>query len=253
MAWSFVDIYELSFTAEEMRALPKWEGALLVASSLAANEITMLQRQVYTSQNGKAFTGRSKVSELLIYNQTVSLDRVFSAKLVEYVRLFDGYAKRCERDGRSPIVAIAGLSDIIASADYDFALWLRGKFTNHYVLSEIAQMIDGIQDGETFDFILHQKNWNSWYPLGDQVVLISALKSRGDPAAIIRKWHEWMHSTYRWMTDTQSNLVSEIVENHFPYKKATPKREIVDQRLIGSFETMATPIFWDIADDGMDR
>src|SRR5688572_16689859 len=99
---------ELRFTKEELKSLDKSIFSLIVGSSVAANDVAVLQRlaifhghQSNDSEIIKTYIG---VNSLIIF-------RLLSAKAYEYIYFIDGYATRLRRRNN------ARLSQFLHSAD----------------------------------------------------------------------------------------------------------------------------------------
>ncbi len=250
MAWQFHDLGELSFSGADLKRVPLVHAGFLVASSFAFNEIGVLLRLVLLALNARKHVGREPIVQTIAYIETLVAERMLSAKIVEYCKLFDDYlTKVARKEGAQGerLVAnhLAAMRSVKTASGYETARWLRDTLTNHYLVSEMEKFIGNVPDGQSFTMYLNEKEGNSSYPLGEEVAMMGKLNADGQPLPDLRIWQDWIHASCRTVSATHYSFVIALMEEFFPDKFVRMKRVVVDDLLVGQLATSCTPILWD--------
>lgn len=250
--WRFVDLSTVTFGVDDLRSLPPYVAALLVSSSLAVNEIQILQRLQLLTMNAKPMSKGRSPTELVILLQALSIDRILSSKLFEYCKLIGRGLDAAPALWSDPVTARNELDTLRSGRGFAVAKWMRNKVGNHLDLEEANSLIATLEPTETFSFLLHEQQWNTWHPIGDQLLSFSGLKKFGDPGSTLKDWHDWIDDVAAWLMQTHNHIANEVLERWLPTKVAIGRREIVDSDLVGATGISFLPIFWD-TENGMDR
>ncbi|MGV3574827.1 MAG: hypothetical protein ACO1O4_06775 [Devosia sp.] len=245
----------MTFTVDDLRALPEHLAAFLAGTSLAINDMQMLRRSQLLAMNAVGYTKKRSSPELLALLQSLTEDRLLSARLFEYAKFYSKFAAEYPFDGEAQRVVTSALGRLVPLRDlpgYQIAKWMRNKITNHIDIEEAVRAVRQSADGDSFSVLLHETQWNTWHPLGDQMLSYYGLKKFGDQAQSLADWHHWIDGAHEWALETHNEFIVALLEQYFPEKMAIEKREIVDERLIGTPATATVPLFY-VDDDGMDR
>ena len=249
MSWQFVDLSSVGFSSADLKRIPSAHAAFLVASSFACNEVNLLQRVFQLALNSRKLAGREAAVQTTSYSFALILSRQLSAKLVEYHKLVTDYLARATRSEGSSGSRFLGryaprVEQFAKSKEFAFAKRLRNKLTNHYVLSEVESLLEGMPT-DTFTIWLHEKEGNTFYQLGEEIAMIGFLSAGGDVKGQLEAWQDWILMASRIAVHLHNRVANGILGEYFPEKRATGFRLVVEDQLVGDLQSSALPLFWD--------
>ncbi len=250
-----VDLSVLTFTSGDLSRLPSHLAAFLAGTSLAVNDMQILRRSQLLITNAVKRTKKQSSVELLALLQSLTEDRLLSARLFEYIKFYERFTSEYGFEGAVDTATASALKSLAALKEgrgFDVARWMRNKITNHLDIEEAIKIVRQIAAGETFSLMLHETQWNTWHPLGDQILSYYGLQKFGDQGASLAAWQQWIDATHEWTLQTHNEFVIAVLEQYLPEKVAVEQREFVDETLVGTPSTSALPLFF-VAEDGMDR
>lgn len=249
------ELSKVNFTTNELRNLPPVHSGFFAISCLAINDISLAQKTYLMALNTRAPHRQITGKELqeISYAQAVIAQRNLAAKVFEYINMLEEYKKRCERKAKSSMIrflneANSVISDLKKGEDYELALWYRNKVTNHYAVHELTSLIKNgdLGDGDTEHSIyLHEKDGNSYYILGEQVLLAKLSEDGRDPIETINKFDDWVLGASAEVMKLHHLFCVELIETYLPTKKAEAFRVAPNPHIVGLPAEACLPIWWD--------
>ncbi|WP_417711723.1 hypothetical protein [Roseibium aggregatum] len=187
------------------------------------------------------------------YALAIVAQRNLAAKLLEYINMLEEYKKRCKRKKDQSMnmfldEATSAISNLKKVRYYDLALWYRNKVTNHYAVHELTSLIrDGnLGDGDTEHSIyLHEKDGNSYYTLGEQVLLAKLSEDGRDPIETINKFDDWVTGASGKVMKLHHLFCVELLKIYLPTKKAEVCHVAPNPHIVGLPAEACLPIWWD--------
>jgi hypothetical protein len=246
----------VEFTTGELKQLPSHHSGFLACSCLAIDEIAVLQKVLLLALNSRSRSrnGEEAVQEITFANSLI-VQRNLSAKLLEYHNLLGDYVKRCKR-GKSvelqEFVASAeqATSRFREGAEYELALWYRNTVTSHYLVSVIASLIQGGDLGDeerAHPIYLHERDGNSAYVLGEQVLLAKLAENGASPIEKLDRFSAWVLDMAKRAMANHHTFCIALLETYFPEKVAVEFRFDLDKRLLGELTDTYLPALWNIS------
>ncbi|MBM7324150.1 hypothetical protein JS562_13665 [Agrobacterium sp. S2] len=246
---------KIAFAAADLRKVAQHAG-FLVASSLAVNEINILQRAFLMALNTRSKSRPIQDAALqeIAYSQSAVIERNLSAKILEYMNLVGDYPKICTRAKVPPLdpfatKAAAAIGALRTSPGYDLALWYRNKVTSHYVVSDVVKLITDEDIGEPdheHSMYLHQSDGNSAYLLGERIVLAKLGADKGDAVQKMRVYGDWVMMAVKQVMSLHHDFCIQFLRQLFPDRYATKFSVEIEPHLVGHLTNALMPIFWDM-------
>jgi len=249
---------KIEFTTGELRKLPSVHAGFLVGSCLAINEITILQRILILASNTPTASGPICNKELqeIADIQFIVLERNLSAKVFEYLRMVDGYKKRCERGNISSMHEFLSEANTVVlkiknRKGYNLAKWYRNKVTNHYVASEFTSLIEKGNLGEDdtiHPIFLHEKDRNSSYVLGEHVLLAKLYEETEGDNGMIEEYDifkDWVHDSSEKVRGLHHDFCIQLFDYYLPEKEAEEFSIAPEPHLVAQIKKSCLPILWD--------
>lgn len=234
---------EIRFTKAELKSLDKNVFALVVGSSIAANDVATFQRLAL-------FHGYHKTdSDLLktyIGVNTLIIFRTLSAKVYEYVYFIEGHAKKLHRTKSKELDRFLKASEefLLIKNDPEFVTIkeLRDNITHHYYGATVVSNLDTFHDDHEFSVFLHRTTGNSLSPLGEDIGTFGILRSLSNGIDIDRVIAWTIEASGKVTTFQHQSMVS-ILRTYFPDKKLKMRKVPVDRSLVGTVETRSPLLF----------
>lgn len=247
----------LNFSMEELRSIPASHAGFLVTSCLANNEINVFVRLYLMSLN--TVSHKRPISDDALneyaYVQCVILQRHISAKVFEYLNMIERFAKKL-KGHHSPIHAYllevnSVIKEIRKAKEFALATWYRNKTTNHYDIGAIMGLVGNkkvLPDTAEMSIYLHEKDGNSGYLLGEQILLAQTALNEVSAIEQIRGFETWLLATVKRVTTLHHNFCIKLMETHFPGKTVQEFPINPESHLVGSVTSSCLPILWDLSD-----
>jgi hypothetical protein len=234
---------ELRFTKEELKTLDRNIFLLVVGSSVAANDVAVLQRLAIF--HGHRQTD-SEVIKTYIGVNSLIIFRLLSAKVYEYVYFIEGYAKRLRRDNNQNLLNFLEKAeeflDIKNDSEYATAKEIRDNVTHHYRGATDVRNLNTFADNHIFSMFLHQSSGNSLSPLGEDIGTFGILRSRND-GIDAERFIGWNTKASGMITSFQHQSMILILEEFFPEKRLVKRTVPADSMLVGNEDTRSPLLF----------
>ncbi len=197
MSYKIYDFVEIGLSKKYLKSLPKYHLAFIVDSSLAGNDMSVFAKLVIGS--GRTDSDERIISEISALNHW-SLRRVFSAKIIEFIKLIDDYSKKLERSKAAEENEFGKyikkeITNIKLTDEYKFAKDLRNSATNHYNHHNTIESIDKYADDHKFTMLYSSQAGNSYFPLGEEIAHLNHFDSDPSIGLDIMKNQHWLHET----------------------------------------------------------
>lgn len=247
------EFYRLDFTGRELQQVPKIHAGFMAASCLAIGEITIFLRLLLMALNSleAAVEPVSDAVREYAFTQSLVLERSLGSKIHEYIYMVDQYHGE-HRKRPNPIIDRFlsenkfELDRIKSHTGYQLAGWYRDKASHHYVISEISKLIGYTNPESRISLYLHEKEGNSGYFLGEQILLHKLLD---DPAVgeikRMREFGDWVQDAAKEIISIHSKYCTMFLEIFFTEKE--PDRLVVNiqEKFVGKLTDTTLPLFWD--------
>jgi hypothetical protein len=255
MANNQFDLAKIDFTTRELRGLPPAHAAYFVISCLAINEIAVIQKVLLMALNTRTLTQPLSESALqeIAYAQTAIIERNLGSKVIEYIKMTDKHNKLCRKKGENGALrsfldeAKTTTSRLKGEPGYELALWYRNKVTSHYDVAEINSLIqsgDLGSDSDAHPIYLHKLNGNSFYIIGEQVVLAKLSEYGAPPLERIRSYEDWVLSACEAVVKLHQAFCIALTKTYFPTKQARTFPIAPAPHLVGGVRDVCLPILW---------
>ncbi|MBB3018598.1 hypothetical protein FHR70_001652 [Microvirga lupini] len=234
---------ELRFTKSELQSVDRRIFSLIVGSSVAANDVAVLQRLALFHGHHPS---DSEVLKTFIGVNSLILFRMLSAKIYEYIHFIDGHATKLRRNPSAKLNRFLVRADTFLKIKDDpvFATVkeLRDNVTHHYHGAADVKNLETFDENHTFSMFLHEASGNSLAPLGEDIGTFGILRTRND-GIDIEKLIAWTIEVSGRITSFQHQTMILILNDFFPDKKLVMRRVPVESRLVGSDDTKSPLLF----------
>lgn len=249
-----MQIYKMEFTLGELRSLPPTHAGFLFASCLSINDISVIQKVFLMAQNTRAAqdgTSDDRLREIAL-GQSVVIERNLGAKVLEYLKLIGDYKKQCKRAKDTSMLPFIEKADAVASKlksgeSYDLAVWYRNNATSHYNISLFKSLFhnDAISNDDTkYTIYLHEREGNTSYLLGEQMLLAKLSENGRDPIEQINMFGDWVLETSKTVMKLHNEFCKCLFERYFPSKKIVESPILIEPQLIGNLIEDHLPLMW---------
>lgn len=234
---------ELRFSKKELIELEKPVFSFIVGSSIASNDVVILQRLAILHAPERS------TSEVINAYKTINylvIIRILAGKVYEYIRFVEGFVRNLKRNQNSKLNEFVMLAEnfLLAKNDPEFsaARDLRDNITHHYHGAADLKNLSAFAEGHEFSLFLHETTGNSISPLGEDIGTFGLLNSRSDKIAL-DSLVDWIIKTSGQISSFQQQTLILIIERFFPQKKLNMRKVPVESHLVGVHED-AAPIFF---------
>jgi hypothetical protein len=234
---------ELRFTKDELKASDQSIFSLIVGSSVAANDVAVLQRLAIF--HGHRKTDSDLVKTYIGVNSLI-LFRLLSAKVYEYLHFIDGFARKLRRRKDNAFVDFLSMADELLKMreDREYALTkeLRDNITHHYHGATDVINLETFDSDHQFSMFLHNASGNSLSPLGEDIGTFGILRSKGD-GTDAKLFIDWTIKASGEIISFQHRSMVSILNKFFPKKKLVMRKVPVDAGIIGDEDTRSPLLF----------
>lgn len=251
-----IEFSKVTFTSGELRGLPSIHSGALVSTCLAINEINSFLKITLLAENSgpPARDISEDILTEIAHSETIIYIRNLSSKILEYMNMIGDYKKKCERNSDSSMQSFIDkatkiIDEIRTSNGYNLALWYRNTVTNHYLVSEITKLVregDIGADNAEHSIYLHEKEGNSGYVLGEQILLAKLSENGNDPIEQNLIFHDWVISSARKIVQLHHEFCLNFLDKHCPNKKAVKVTLTPEAHLTGHLKDTCLPIILDV-------
>ncbi|WP_170596196.1 hypothetical protein [Ruegeria arenilitoris] len=244
-------IIELPIYLKDLEALSVDEKALFALASFAASESNSISR-LYLFSTHK--TTGDEIVDSAISLQIMVMLGYWSAKLFEFYETISDLAisKGTKNDNviRLAKESFDAFSGIKEQPGYEVARAIRHEATNHYSFKAAKKNLAYIPDNANCKFYLHEKDGNSWYPFGEEVMFVgrfnragASLNSREEKNQLLKEWLDWNLAATKWANKAYELIATSLVLDRLPDRTARQKLLWLDPELVGEVNGRKTPIF----------
>ncbi len=254
---------KIEFTTKELRKLNPVHSGFLASTCLAVNDIIVVQKVLLQALNTRNLHGKIKDETLqeIAFTQTNILERILAANLYEYMDMVGKYVKSCEKKKDTSMQVFLDeaskvISNLKDASAYSLVKWYRDKATNHYDSAGLTSLLQGrkLGDDDPVYFIyLHEKDGNSNYILGEQVLLMKLSEESDSPFDQMEEFGDWVNNASRKIMKLHSCFFIQLLENHFQEKYPQGFSVMAEPHLFGKIEETCLPILWDFQSQGVDN
>ena len=226
-----------------------------MSSCLAINEVTVFQKILLMALNTRSPDkpiGDSTLQETA-FAQAIIIERNLSAKVIEYLNMIGDYKKKCGRKRETKMqFFLERIDDVTAKLrngeNYKLALWYRNTVTNHYLISELEPLIrngDLGGDDTAHTIYLHEKDGNSSYLLGEQLLLAKLTEDVGSAVDRMEGFSEWVLEASAMAMKLHHEFCIQLLEIYLPQKQAQEYSITPEPHLVGQLKETCLPVLWD--------
>jgi hypothetical protein len=243
-----LQFFEIKFSPDELKTLPKQHSAYLVATCFAINEVLVFLRLKLQTLNSMKLAEPDERLASVAFMQDQILTRTLSGKVVEYLKLIRDHRKICLRAKDPDVQSFFSehgeeIDALWNTAGTRFAHEIRNNLGSHIGLGRIRQTVAALPSGRTtMGIYLHPRDGNTIYPIGEDVAHIAAFDTSED----VQQWLDWVLDTCRFAQRLHNKYMIWIVETFFSEKHPNEIRISVDKRLVSDFQ-QAIPILWEFS------
>ncbi|WP_299637113.1 hypothetical protein [uncultured Ruegeria sp.] len=244
-------IVEIPIYWDDLKSLSLDEKALLALASYAASESNTISK-LYLFSTHK-MTG-NEIVDSAISIQIMVLLRYWSAKLFEF---FESISEISNSRGTKDdnVIRLAkesfdAFSELEELRGYEIARAIRHEATNHYSFKAAKKNIDHVSDRANCKLYLHNKDGNSWYPFGEEVMFSgrlnragASLRTKEEKNQLLKDWLDWNLSATRWANKAYELIATELVLDRLPDRNAKQKLLWLEPELVGEIDGRKTPVF----------
>lgn len=247
-------LVEIRFSKDDIDAIGTKDFAFLSITLFAANEIFVFYKYMASNIYKKDLV-EPQIQALATIQQAVIL-RIMSAKLFEFIELYEAQHKKWMRSGASAEMdrfadRTKELSEIKSGQFYDLTKRMRNKITNHYAVDDIVGNINYIDSLANLTAQMHEEQGNSFFPIGEEVVFIglmnkymskeSGLTTFEEKRSFTENWIAWTLKAARWVSATTYDIIRYYVIERLQ-KKGRVKTFHLDPKLIADVTSHRAPI-----------
>ncbi len=249
-----VHLAELRFSDSDIEVIGEDTYAFIATFAYAIDEIAVFHKLLI-----QAMGPHPKDDTLLqLYAiQQNTITRVLSAKIIEVIKLFGEYKSylKTENDERklsalSP--SIKKLHMITSSPSFKVSQRMRNKVTNHYVFEESKKNLQrGLSPNASRSLFLHEKQGNSFSPMGEEVVFLGRFWRYFDEETRlegnldrVHEWTAWNQDAAKWAIKTFNQFIIWIHANELPDKYLLPSHHYLEMSLHSEFDESPLPIIF---------
>jgi hypothetical protein len=183
----------------------------------------------------------------------MSVLRNWSAKLFELHEFAKEFQKQAggSTSGREAVRDfLAGFENQVDQVGYTLARDLRNEVTNHFPLKAAKKNLKHLSDRANLLLLLHHKDGNSSYPLGEEVLFAGRINrfsfgkqdEEGGHRALER-WYQFNLDATKLARTFHQAVIQHLVFGKFPKKFARLKTFWVEDGLSKDHREVCVPLF----------
>ncbi len=240
---------ELSFSKAELNRLGSETTALLSAMAYALNEINTFQRLFVASKRPET-NDESMRAMFAIEKHTLA--RALNAKVFEALKQFSDYRRKLVRKNADATLKLfdecmTELTSLKCEDGYKVSNFIRNKFSNHYVPSEVEANLAYVSERANQSMFHHEMVGNSFYPLGEDYVFVAGVnrwaeENGVDSPMVIDDWMDWSVRASGAVSNSFQKLLIKIVQEHFPEKALRETKPYLDSEYCVSLGNAFLPL-----------
>lgn len=232
MSYKIYDFADMRFSKKYLKSLPKHHLGFLVASGLAANDISVLTK-ILIGYSYRATDDRDLLSILSINHWVIR--RIISAKTIEFANLFTAYIKQINRKGDDEDIDFAKMLKckielIVDSSDFKFAKEIRNAATNHYTMADYTSHFQKYKDKHKFQILMSGQTGNSYFPIAEEIAHLNYFDPDPEKGLDINATQLWLHDTAGDLLKLQHKTFGYIFKK-YPNDRARMKTVYVKNKL----------------------
>jgi hypothetical protein len=184
--------------------------------------------------------------------QRLLILRIWSAKLFEFIDLIDLASKK----KKLPEAARTCLNESIlemgepkSHGGYFAARNLRHEATSHYSNAAAAKNFEFASPKDNYSFYLHETEGNSYFALGDTVMIAGRLNRQGknkrdlvEQAKLYDDWYSWNLDAQKWLKRTHLSVMKSLVIERFSGRRIHEKTHWLPLEMVGSLKSSRIPL-----------
>lgn len=223
------DIFIVPVTKPKLDSIPADVRVLFVHIGHLRNEIMMLQKLVWASQQ---YTTIDEIKISMRAYQSLMLTRLLSGKLNEGwilltksyfgTKLSQSYEQSLDTSGRESIAKLKGYF-----GKQGLMHEIRNKFAFHYASDKIREVLSALEEPVNLKIYISKQAGNSFYEFSETIVNTALLEGikKGDYEAALKKWMDQVLEIARHLVSFCDAWISFVLQKYFPEITSLDKLE----------------------------
>lgn len=249
--------HSVSLTKADIDQLGPENLSYLSTVLFAANELFVFQKIL--SSNIKTPKQRDTEILTLSFIQQSTILRTLSAKVLEFIKLFEDQNKIWKRGGFNDEIErmrshTAQLLSLKGSKFYQFTKEMRNSLINHYLVSATLKNLNYVSENADYSFYLHQELGNSFFPIGEEVVFFGfvnrhfgddgEVNSFEEKSVFIKEWVDWVLEALKWANNVVETFSIFIILEKLGGKIAKRKPLFIDPEIVADIHKFRSPLIF---------
>lgn len=247
-------LYNIEVTNKELRNIPDAHLGFLISSCLAITELNILLKPLIMSLNSRkeANAPNDKCLQEIAFVHEIIFQRNVASKLYEYINSLSVYQKKCSNSKDTSMFDFTKalqqeIDEIKQTEEYSILKWFRNKATNHYASSEFIKLAKNINpdaNDMSHPFYLHPMQGNSYYLLGEQILLQKFSEFNADPYGALNNYSNWIRGVNIKIQKFHHDFCIKLFKLYLPGKKLDEISIEPAEYHIGDLTSTNMPLLW---------
>lgn len=248
-AIEYLTEYKLSLA--DLEDLHEDLSAALAVTCYAVSEINTLMR-LYIFSSHQVID--NEVIDAASMIQRGVLLRTWSSKLFEFSEFIHLNGKH-NKTKNVDLIELAkqaqkSFEQLKQEKGFDLVRNIRHEASNHYCLNPARKNLKHLSPTSKLSFYLHEKNGNSFFPMGEEVMFIGRINrhatsetTKEEKSQLYNTWMNWNLMASNWLGEVHHLFVKRLVLERFSERKAERKDYWIPPTMVGEVGEIITPIF----------